>query len=85
MEKYLEDYVDNFKLRHLLRLSTPVRKITSPGKQAKWGVILEETGEVEYFDKVVMATGINQVPIIPKIPGIEKFAGQCLHSRAYKR
>lgn len=85
VEKYLEDYTDHFKIRHLLRLSTPVRKVTPPGKAGKWAVALEKTGEVEYFDKVVMATGINQVPVIPDIRGIEQFAGRCLHSRAYKR
>ncbi len=84
VEKYLEDYTDHFNLRHLLRLSTTVKKISPLGKTGNWAITLE-SGEVEYFDKVVTATGINQVPVIPDIPGLEKFEGRYLHSRAYKR
>ncbi|SPO07500.1 related to flavin depend monooxygenase that catalyses the oxidation of rubrofusarin to 9-hydroxyrubrofusarin [Cephalotrichum gorgonifer] len=84
VEKYLEDYTDHFQLRPLLRLSTRVKNVSPPGEAGKWAVTLEGTGEVEYFDKVVIATGINQVPVVPDIPGIEQFAGRCLHSRSYK-
>lgn len=40
---------------------------------------------VQRFDKVVMATGINDVPFVPTIKGIEKFGGTVLHSGSYKR
>lgn len=45
---------------------------------------MEKTGETLIFDKVVVATGVNNVPTIPKIKGFEKFGGESIHSRDYK-
>ncbi|PKS10959.1 hypothetical protein jhhlp_002718 [Lomentospora prolificans] len=85
VEQYLEDYVDHFKLWPHLRLSTHIRRVARAEEGDKWAVTIDKTGEVEYFDKVIMATGIGQFPLIPKFPGIEKFRGQTLHSRAFKK
>lgn len=48
------------------------------------GLTLEKNGEVLYFDKVVVATGVNNRPSIPQIPGLDKFCGESLNSRDYK-
>jgi cation diffusion facilitator CzcD-associated flavoprotein CzcO len=46
----------------------------------------QEGGEVKEFlaERVVMATGLNQVPFVPKIEGIERFGGEVLHSRSFR-
>lgn len=82
--QYLEDYADHFGLRPMFRLATPVRHVTYDSLKAKWAVVLERSAEVLYFDKVVVATGVNNRPSIPQIPGMENFGGESLHSRDYK-
>ncbi|CAI4213413.1 unnamed protein product [Parascedosporium putredinis] len=84
VEEYLENYADNFNLRPHLRLGTPIRRVARAEHGDKWAVTLDKTGEVVYFDKVVMATGIGQRPLIPEFPGVEKFTGQTLHSQGFK-
>ncbi|SPN99128.1 related to flavin depend monooxygenase that catalyses the oxidation of rubrofusarin to 9-hydroxyrubrofusarin [Cephalotrichum gorgonifer] len=82
--RYLDDYVDHFDLRPMFRLATPVRYVTRDPESSKWAVTLESSGEVLLFDKVVVATGINNQPTFPQIKGMEKFQGEILHSRDYK-
>jgi dimethylaniline monooxygenase (N-oxide forming) len=41
---------------------------------------------VQYFDKTVIAIGgTTSQPNVPVIEGLEKFKGQSLHSRAFKK
>lgn len=81
--QYLEDY-DHFGLRPMFRLATPVRHATHDSRRSKWVVTLGNTGEALFFDKVVVATGVNNRPSIPRIKGLVKFCGESLHSRDYK-
>lgn len=82
--QYLEDYADHFGLRPMFRLATPVRHVTHESAKSKWAITLENSAEVLYFDKVVVATGVNNRPSIPRIRGLEKFRGESLHSRDYR-
>ena len=67
-----------------MRLGAPVTKISRDDSKGKW--LLDVRGSAsEVFDKVVIATGMNQHPCIPTIKGIELFQGHCIHSRAFKR
>lgn len=84
MQRYLEAYVDHFGLAPRLRLSTTVTGVRRDNGADRWEVNVEGEGQM-YFDKVVMATGINSRPHIPRVEGIEGFQGQVLHSRAFKR
>ncbi|UNI17377.1 Flavin-containing monooxygenase [Purpureocillium takamizusanense] len=45
----------------------------------------ETTTEEWWFDKVVFATGINKMPVMPYVEGMEHFEGEVLHSSGYKR
>lgn len=84
VQKYLEDYVEHFNLSSKLRLGTGVTFVKRDDASGKWEVQIKGSPS-EFFDKVVMATGINQEPYIPKLVDGEKFEGQSLHSRAFKR
>ncbi len=84
MQSYLESYADHFALRDKMRLNTNVTRVSRDEDAGKW--VVEIDGERrELFDKIVLATGINQLPHVPTISGLEKFTGQTLHSRAFKR
>lgn len=87
IERYLENYVDHFDLRSKLRLETRVTKILSNEDERKWILQIENSNgqRIETFDRVVVATGINQIPNVPAVEGIDSFEGEILHSRAFKR
>jgi glycine/D-amino acid oxidase-like deaminating enzyme len=74
MLRYLERFADYFDLWQAIRFSAPVRRVrlTSGG----WNV------DGERFDAVVVATGYNNVPRTPDIPG--SLDGLVLHTRDYR-
>ncbi|RKL20363.1 hypothetical protein BFJ68_g3069 [Fusarium oxysporum] len=84
VEEYIESYVDHFNFRDKLRLGVSVEKVRRDDERNRWVVDIQGS-EPEYFDKVIMATGGNNRPHIPKVEGMEQFEGEVLHSRAFKR
>ena len=84
MQKYLEDYVEHFNLTSRLRLSTIVIGVHRDDEHDRWVVDVEGSGP-EYFDKIIIASGINSRPHVPKLEGLEQFEGEVLHSRAFKK
>ncbi|KAF5537207.1 flavin depend monooxygenase [Fusarium napiforme] len=84
VEEYVESYVDHFNFRDKLRLGVSVEKVRRDGEGNRWVVDIQGSGP-EYFDKVIMATGGNNRPHIPKVEGMDQFEGEVLHSRAFKR
>lgn len=84
VQQYLESYVSHFNLTNRLRLSTTINIVKRDDKEDRWVVDVEGSGP-EYFDKVVVATGINSRPHLPTLEGVEQFEGDVLHSRAFKR
>ncbi|KAF9871816.1 dimethylaniline monooxygenase 2 [Colletotrichum karsti] len=83
VEDYLESYVDHFKLRPFIRLNTKVSHVRRDDEADKW--VVEIRGSREIFDKVIIATGMNQTPSYPNIKDIELFGGEQVHSKTYKR
>lgn len=53
----------------------------------KWAVQTLKDGKttLQIFDKIVLATGINKLPLVPKIDGLDDFKGEIVHSAGYKR
>lgn len=51
----------------------------------KWLVHIKtaDRASVEEFDAVIVCTGTLWAPIIPQIPGIEKFEGDIIHTSLY--
>ncbi|KAF9776439.1 hypothetical protein IL306_005374 [Fusarium sp. DS 682] len=84
VEEYLEAYVDHFNFRDKLRLGVTVERVRRQDEDNRWVVDVQGSG-AQYFDKVIMATGGNNRPHIPKVEGIDQFEGEVLHSRAFKR
>ncbi|KAH8678165.1 flavin monooxygenase-like protein [Xylariales sp. PMI_506] len=84
VQKYLEDYVTHFDLTAHFQLNTIVNKVNFEEKTGNWKLTIEGS-EPQYFDKVVIATGINHKPHVPGLKGADVFVGQCLHSRGFKR
>lgn len=76
---YLHDYARDFALP--VRVGVDVRQIRPA--DGEWIVATADT-EIR-ARALVMATGIVSGPRIPDIPGREAFAGQVLHSSAYRR
>lgn len=74
---YLDAYARHFSLD--IRTGATVERITETGDGA-WRA--EWTGGSETAGIVVLATGLNSQPAQPDLPG---FAGQMLHSSAYRR
>ena len=65
---------------NLSSLSLPRPLVPSSQKGRKCGV---ET-KCRVFDFVIVATGHNCTPIVPRFNGMETFSGKLLHSRDYK-
>lgn len=89
MLEYLELYVKQFDLMKKIRLNTTVLDIKqSPcySETGKWEIhYLSDNGDrkLEFFDAVMVCTGINSLPIIPHFAGQENYTGKILHSLEY--
>lgn len=83
---YLDKYVSKFNINPLYRRCVELASYDEEEKQ--WRVEAKNcaSGEMEvYFaDFLVMATGENDQPFIPKLHGLETFEGDIIHSTHYK-
>ena len=87
IDRYLNDYCDNFDLRRHFRLGTTIRTIRRDEEKRKWVLEVEggEHGKASHsFDKLVIATGPHNVPLMPSLPGQDRFQGEVLHSYEFK-
>lgn len=80
---YLQDYSCHFGLDPRIRLSAQVKSMRRAN--GKWVLdILETNGTSptlsEPFDKVIVATGSFGEPKVPKVEGLEHFAGRVMHA-----
>jgi putative flavoprotein involved in K+ transport len=77
---YLDRYVTHFALD--IETGADVRTIERAG--SGWRLRLASGNEVA-ADTLIVATGIMSNPVIPDFAGRERFAGEVLHSVAYRR
>jgi cation diffusion facilitator CzcD-associated flavoprotein CzcO len=77
MIEYLERYAANFDL--MPRFGETVRSVRRNGND--W--LIEGTSSLIRAFDVVVASGFNAEPVMPFVPGMEKFAGRVIHSAAY--
>jgi indole-3-pyruvate monooxygenase len=76
--EYLDDYARAFELVPELRRDVQ-RCVRGP--DGAWDVV---TNAGHYRSRrVVVATGYNRVPVVPRWPGQDTFPGQIIHSRDY--
>lgn len=74
---YLDRYAATFGLRP--QFETRVTRVAHAGD----GWIVETTRGARHADRVILATGYNNVPLRAAPPGIDSFPGPVLHSSDY--
>lgn len=79
--RYLNEYVDKFGLRPLIRFSSEVARVHREGDA--WSVKLEN-GESYEFDAVVIANGHHHTPRWPDPSYPGTFNGEQIHSHDYQ-
>jgi dimethylaniline monooxygenase (N-oxide forming) / hypotaurine monooxygenase len=84
VENYLRDYAVRFKLLPLIRFRHSVSCVT-PEEEHSWRLTIqhEDRRLQETYDAVMVCTGIFRRPIIPIIPGMDRFMGTVMHSLEY--
>jgi cation diffusion facilitator CzcD-associated flavoprotein CzcO len=84
IQEYLETVIDRFGFRDHIRFGTGV-------KAAEWDESLQayrlttEDGAVHVFEIVVSAVGMLNVPNEVRLPGLESFTGEVVHSARWGR
>ncbi|XP_051151203.1 probable indole-3-pyruvate monooxygenase YUCCA4 [Andrographis paniculata] len=77
---YIESYANHFSIKPKFKQS--VLRAEFDRISGFWSV---QTHDFQYFSRwLIVATGENAEPVIPEIPGIEKFRGPVLHASGYK-
>lgn len=88
VDQYLNNYADAFNLRPHLRLCTNVQSIERDEIKNCWRLTIQSPNtfkpETLTFDKVAMANGPHNKPILPDLPGLDLFGGEIVHSIAFK-
>ncbi|GIZ11832.1 NAD(P)/FAD-dependent oxidoreductase [Pseudomonas sp. NCCP-436] len=82
MRRYFRDYARHFGLYQHYQFNTRVLRVE---RQAQgWRLISECRGEQRHwqFEGILIASGTLHTPNLPPLPG--EFAGELLHSSAYK-
>nr|GMD23610.1 probable indole-3-pyruvate monooxygenase YUCCA10 [Ipomoea batatas] len=83
---YLDQYVENFKITP--RCERAVESAVYDEGAGKWEMRarMADSGEVEEYSGrfLVVATGEASIPFIPEVKGVERFAGEIIHSTQYK-
>ncbi|SEH79364.1 Predicted flavoprotein CzcO associated with the cation diffusion facilitator CzcD [Mycolicibacterium rutilum] len=68
---YLHRYADQFDLPAITRLGTRVRRV----RRTDGGWLVATDSGVETFERVVVATGRFQTPVLPAVAGLDTFTG----------
>jgi dimethylaniline monooxygenase (N-oxide forming) len=86
VETYLRSYAEQFALLQMIRFGCSVEAVR-PDDNGGWHVEVSsgEARDVEFFDAVLVCSGIFRRPLIPAIPGIDRFQGTTLPSITYRR
>ncbi len=84
MFEYIKSYVAHFNLEQYIQFKTYVTHVRSVGEQWQIEYKKDNRNEQRIFDFAIVATGIFSKPNIPKIPGMDSFKGDIIHSSAYK-
>jgi cation diffusion facilitator CzcD-associated flavoprotein CzcO len=82
IEDYLRSLAEVSGVRDLIRFGTEVTGAAWDATGHRWA--LETTAGALTADIVVLATGTLNDPVIPPIPGVERFAGTLFHSARWR-
>lgn len=77
IQAYMERVAKQFGVTDIVQFNTPVTDLTyeAPRWRLRTGA-----GEERIFDIVVTATGVLHQPVLPDIPGLDRFEGSAFHS-----
>ncbi|OKH29619.1 hypothetical protein NIES2101_43215 [Calothrix sp. HK-06] len=85
---YLESYANHFDLLKHIKFNTKVIAVNAIDNNGQFGwkvttCTLEENTTIKHFDFVAICNGVNHIPNIPLVPGIDVFkksGGTVLHT-----
>ncbi|EDV36272.1 uncharacterized protein Dana_GF12882, isoform B [Drosophila ananassae] len=84
---FLNQYADNFELKKHIKFNSYVIRVAP--KKNKWQVLVKDvtTNKIEfhYFDKVMVANGHYHTPNYIKIPKMQLFKGNFMHSHDFRK
>jgi dimethylaniline monooxygenase (N-oxide forming) len=86
MHHYLESYCDAFDLTQYIQLSSPITRLSR--SRDKWALQISPPNSltrIEYFDKVIVATGTFTKPSQPQLEGVQLFEGSAVHAINFHR
>lgn len=83
--EYIRGFAETFDLKRPIRFGQTVERATpiGEGAQGGWQVTLG-SGEQHSYRGIIAAPGVTWLPSEPDYPGLETFAGEVLHSVAYR-
>ena len=80
--RYLQHVADRFDLRRDITFDTRVEAMTWDEETRMWTVAFDNGSEVT-ARFVILATGVLSVPLMPDIPGVERFRGESFHTASW--
>jgi hypothetical protein len=83
--EYLDAYAERFALRQHITCGTLV-EVVSKTEDGRWSVTVSTNGarQTSVFDAVAVCSGPFQAPDTTSVPDIDQFAGEVVHSSAYR-
>lgn len=85
--QFLQAYASKFQLHQHIQFNTTVRVVLRDDADAGWNIHIvkeDKEEEVVHFDKVVLATGSDTLPVWPQMPGRNEFQGTVIHGQSYR-
>lgn len=80
---YLQWVADEFDITRHIRFDTEVASAQFHDATGRWTVTVQ-SGAVQTFDVVIMATGQLSRPKMPSVEGLDSFAGESFHSAQWR-
>jgi cation diffusion facilitator CzcD-associated flavoprotein CzcO len=79
LQRYTEQVIEQFGLRERVELQTNVERIEWDDIEKRWAVHTDSKGVV-HAQFVINASGPLSQPVIPQIPGQDRFQGKTFHT-----
>ncbi|XP_077996716.1 dimethylaniline monooxygenase [N-oxide-forming] 2-like [Glandiceps talaboti] len=86
--QYLHDYAKHFDLEKHIQFNTKVVKIEKSGDGDKYWKVIHQKDDAttveEYFDYVMVCSGMFSKRHVPTFPGLDTFEGIKIHANEYR-
>lgn len=83
IQQYIDEVVDEYGFRDRMRFERGIERVGwDPDRMQH--LITTDRGEDEWFDVVVSAVGMLNVPNVPSWPGMDSFKGPIFHSARWR-